>query len=68
MVLPLGSTFKATIIWNGVLEKMERCLASWKRMYGGFSLKDNFQELYSIACNKDASVAKLLSPSRDSYY
>jgi hypothetical protein len=31
--LPLGSKFKARTIWNAVLEKMERRLAGWKRMY-----------------------------------
>ena len=30
--LPLGAKFKATRIWNGVLEKLER-LTEWKRMY-----------------------------------
>ena len=31
--LPLGSSFKDKSIWNGIIEKMEQCLASWKRMY-----------------------------------
>jgi hypothetical protein len=31
--LPLGAKFKAQSIWNGVLEKMEKRLAGWKRMY-----------------------------------
>jgi hypothetical protein len=31
--LPLGACFKAKPIWNGVVEKIERRLASWKRMY-----------------------------------
>ena len=31
--LPLGATFKAKPIWTGVLEKMERQLAGWKRLY-----------------------------------
>jgi hypothetical protein len=31
--LPLGTSFKAKSIWDGVLEKIERHLASWKRMY-----------------------------------
>jgi hypothetical protein len=30
--LPLGASYKATSIWNGVIEKMERRLARWKRM------------------------------------
>lgn len=29
--------------------------------FRGLSLKDNFPELYSIACNRDASVAELLA-------
>jgi len=31
--LPLGASFKSGSIWNGVIEKMERRLAGWKRMY-----------------------------------
>jgi hypothetical protein len=31
--LPLGACYKAKPIWNGVVEKIERRLASWKRMY-----------------------------------
>ena len=31
--LPLGASYKAKHIWDGVLEKMEYRLASWKRMY-----------------------------------
>ena len=31
--------------------------------FRGLSLKDNFAELYSIACNRDASVAELLALS-----
>uniref|UniRef100_A0A2N9G3B1 Reverse transcriptase zinc-binding domain-containing protein n=1 Tax=Fagus sylvatica TaxID=28930 RepID=A0A2N9G3B1_FAGSY len=31
--LPLGAKFKAKEIWNEVLEKMERRLAGWKRLY-----------------------------------
>jgi hypothetical protein len=31
--LPLGASYKSTSIWNGVIEKMERRLAGWKRMY-----------------------------------
>jgi hypothetical protein len=29
--LPLGASFKAKHIWDGILEKMERRMASWKR-------------------------------------
>jgi hypothetical protein len=31
--LPLGVSFKATSIWNGVIEKVERWLAGWKKLY-----------------------------------
>jgi hypothetical protein len=31
--LPLGASFKAKSIWNEVVEKIERRLAGWKRMY-----------------------------------
>jgi hypothetical protein len=31
--LPLGACYKAKSIWDGVVEKIERRLASWKRMY-----------------------------------
>jgi hypothetical protein len=30
--LPLGASYKTVSIWNGVIEKMERQLAGWKRM------------------------------------
>lgn len=31
--LPLGASFKAKHIWDGVVEKIERKLAAWKRTY-----------------------------------
>ena len=31
--LPLGAKFKDRAIWNPILEKMERRLTSWKRLY-----------------------------------
>ena len=31
--LPLGASFKDKTIWNPILEKMERRLAGWKRLY-----------------------------------
>jgi hypothetical protein len=31
--LPLGATYKATSMWNGVIELMECRLASWKKLY-----------------------------------
>uniref|UniRef100_A0A2N9F3A9 Reverse transcriptase domain-containing protein n=1 Tax=Fagus sylvatica TaxID=28930 RepID=A0A2N9F3A9_FAGSY len=31
--MPLGSNFKALSIWNPIIEKIERWLAGWKRLY-----------------------------------
>jgi hypothetical protein len=31
--LPPGATFKKKAIWNGVVEKVERRLVGWKRLY-----------------------------------
>ena len=31
--LPLGASFKAKPIWDNILEKVDRRLASWKRLY-----------------------------------
>jgi hypothetical protein len=31
--LPLGAPYKSTTIWNDIIEKMERKLAGWKKMY-----------------------------------
>lgn len=31
--LPLGATFKARGIWEGVIERVEKRLAGWKRLY-----------------------------------
>ena len=31
--LPLGTTFKAKSVWNPIIERMEKCLAGWKRLY-----------------------------------
>jgi hypothetical protein len=31
--LPLGASFKAKSIWDDIIEKVERRLAGWKRMY-----------------------------------
>ena len=31
--LPLGAKFKESTIWNPIIEKMERHLAGWKRLY-----------------------------------
>lgn len=31
--LPLGASYKYTNIWSDIVEKMERRLAGWKRLY-----------------------------------
>ncbi|KAL4599735.1 hypothetical protein ACB092_11G147700 [Castanea dentata] len=31
--MPLGSSFKSPLIWNPILEKMEKRLSGWKRLY-----------------------------------
>ena len=31
--LPLGAKFKNLSVWNPILERMERRLVDWKRMY-----------------------------------
>ena len=31
--MPLGSSFEALSIWNPIIEKMERRLAGWQRLY-----------------------------------
>jgi hypothetical protein len=31
--LPLGAAYKATSMWNGVVEQMEHRLAGWKKLY-----------------------------------
>ena len=31
--IPLGDKFKSKVIWNPIVEKMEKRLAGWKRMY-----------------------------------
>ena len=32
-LLSFGSSFKAKPIWNVIIEKVERCSASWKHLY-----------------------------------
>ena len=31
--LPLGATFKANSIWDGIFQKLERLLVGWKGLY-----------------------------------
>jgi hypothetical protein len=33
LCMPLGASFKSISIWNEVIEKVERRLASWKKLY-----------------------------------
>ena len=33
LVLPLRALFKTKSIWEDIIEKVERCLAGWMRMY-----------------------------------
>ena len=33
LTIPLGAKFKEKTIWNPILDKMERRLAGWKRLY-----------------------------------
>jgi hypothetical protein len=47
--LPLGASFKATSIWNGVIEKVERWLASWKKLY--FSKGGRLTQIKSMLSN-----------------
>jgi hypothetical protein len=32
-IFRLGASFKAKSIWDGIIEKMERHLASWRLLY-----------------------------------
>jgi hypothetical protein len=34
--LPLRISFKAKSIWDGIIEKIEHCLAGWKRINGAW--------------------------------
>ena len=31
--MPLGTSYKTTFIWNPILERMEKKLSGWKRIY-----------------------------------
>jgi hypothetical protein len=31
--MPLGASYKATAVWNPILEKMERRLSGWQKLY-----------------------------------
>ena len=69
--LPLGAKFKDKTIWNPILEKMERRLAGWKRLYlskGGrvtlikstlSNLPTYFLSLYPIPASVANRIKKL---------
>jgi hypothetical protein len=69
--LPLGASFKASSIWNPILEKIERRLAGWKRIYlskGGrltllkstlSSLPNSYLSLFTILKHVAARIEKL---------
>jgi hypothetical protein len=46
--LPLGAKFKSKAIWDPILEKMERKLAGWKRMYLSKGGKTYFDQEYLV--------------------
>jgi hypothetical protein len=31
--LPFGSSFKVCVVWSSIIEKMERSLVGWKKLY-----------------------------------
>ena len=69
--LPLGAKFKDKTIWNPILEKIERRLAGWKRLYlskGGrvtlikstlFNLPTYFLSLFPIPATVANRIEKL---------
>ena len=75
--MPLGTSFKAALIWNPIIEKMEKRLSGWKRLYlskGGrltllkstlSSLPTYFLSLFTIP---KAVVARIESIQRNSLW
>jgi hypothetical protein len=69
--LPLGASFKASSVWNPILEKVERRLAGWKKLYlskGGrltllkstlSSLPTYYLSLFTIPKHMAARIEKL---------
>uniref|UniRef100_A0A2N9GQ21 Reverse transcriptase domain-containing protein n=1 Tax=Fagus sylvatica TaxID=28930 RepID=A0A2N9GQ21_FAGSY len=69
--MPLGSSFKASSVWNPILEKIERKLAGWKKLYlskGGrltllkstlSSLPTYFLSLFTIPAHVAERIEKL---------
>ncbi|XP_075635227.1 uncharacterized protein LOC142607574 [Castanea sativa] len=71
LAMPLGTSFKTTLIWNPILEKMEKKLSRWKRLYlskGGMltllkstlsSLPTYFLSLFTIPKAVAASMERI---------
>jgi hypothetical protein len=69
--IPLGALYKATTVWNPILEKMERRLSGWQKLYlskGGrltllrstlFSLPTYFLSLFTIPISVAHRIEKL---------
>ena len=69
--LPLGASFKAFLVWNPILEKIEKRLAGWKKLYlskGGrltllkstiASLPTYYLSLFTIPKHEAARIEKL---------
>jgi hypothetical protein len=69
--LPLSAPFKAKFIWDTIIEKMERRLAGWKRLYlskGGrltlikstlFNFSTYFLSLFPIPVGVANRIGKL---------
>jgi hypothetical protein len=69
--MPLGSSFKALGVWNPIIEKVERRLAGWKKLYlskGGrltllkstlSSLPTYFMSLFKIPVSVAKRIEKL---------
>lgn len=46
--LPLGASYKASTIWNGIIEKMEHRLGVWKRLYPPTKRPVDFDKKHSL--------------------
>ena len=69
--MPLGSSFKSTSIWNPIIEKMERRLAGWKKLYlskGGCltllkstlsNLPTFYLSLFTIPCSVSKRIEQI---------
>ena len=69
--MPLGASYKAVSVWDSILEKMERRLAGWKKLYlskGGrltllkstlSSLPTYFLSLFTIPVSVAHRIEKL---------